>query len=43
MNNIDNIDFNNVDNKELSELLSILEGMNDSLDIIEGDIDEKNE
>ena len=42
MDNIDNINFDYVDDKELTELLAILEGLNDELDNIEGDNNEKN-
>ncbi len=38
---IDDINLDEVDTPELSELLGILEGMNDELDNIEGDLNEE--
>ena len=42
MDTINDINFDYVDEKELNELLAILEGLNDELDNIEGDNNEKN-
>ena len=41
---MENFDVNELDNESLFEVLSALEGLNDSLDVIEGELEnEKND